>query len=335
MSNNSNVIEARRGFATGMAVYETYGEDVVTVEQPFGKALIKAALERPDIVALTADLAKYTDVDIFAEEFPGRFFQIGMAEQNLYGVAAGLAGAGFTPFATSYCSFATRRAYDFIAIAIAEQRANVKVIAALPGLTTGYGATHQGVEDVALMRAIPNLVVVDPCDATELEQAVPAIAAYEGPVYMRILRGRVKRVLDPADYKFELGKAKLLRDGADIALISSGLMTDRALQAAAEAAQAGISAAVLHVPTIKPLDAASILAITEKTRAVVTLENHTVIGGLASAVSEVICEAGLSVRFKKIGVPDVFMKCGSIPYLTDKYGLSLRHIVQAVKAAIS
>lgn len=327
--------EIKRGFATGMAVYETYDETVVTVEKPFGHALIELARKRPDVVGLTADVGKYTDIDIFAEAFPDRYFQMGMAEQNLIGVAAGLARAGFIPFATTYCSFATRRAYDFIAIALAEGRVNAKVIVALPGLTTGYGATHQGVEDLALMHAVPNLVVIDPCDATEIEQAVAAIAEYDGPVYMRILRGRVKRVFDPADYQFELGKARLLRQGQDVTLISTGLMTDRALQAADLLLKDGIEAGILHVPTLKPLDEQAILQAVEETGAVVTMENHTVIGGLGSAVADVICRAGLSVTLRQIGVPDVYMECGSVPYLTDKHGLSVRHVVEAAKEVVS
>src|SRR5581483_573212 len=166
------------------------------------------------------------------ERFPERFFQIGMAEQNLIGVAAGLARTGFIPFATTYCVFATRRAYDFIAIGAALGRANVKIVAALPGLTTGYGGTHQGIEDLALARSIPDLVVIDPCDATEIEQATRAIARCDGPAYMRLLRGQVPQVLDPSDYCFEIGRARLLRDGVDAALIATGLMTGRALEAA-------------------------------------------------------------------------------------------------------
>src|SRR5258708_7274914 len=162
-----------------------------TEAAPFGHALVAAAESDPRIVGLTADLGKYTDMHIFSERFPERFFQIGMAEQNLIGVAAGLARTGFIPFATTYCVFATRRAYDFIAIGCALGRANVKIIAGLPGLTTGYGGTHQGIEDLALMRSVPNLVVIDPCDATEIGQVVAAIADYDGPVYMRLLRGQV------------------------------------------------------------------------------------------------------------------------------------------------
>src|SRR4029077_15371314 len=168
------------------------------------------------ILGLTADLGKYTDMHIFAERFPDRFIQAGMAEQNLIGMASGLARTGFIPFATTYCVFATRRAYDFLAIGAALSRANVKIIAGLPGLTTGYGGTHQGIEDLALMRAMPNLTVIDPCDAVEIRQAVATIADYDGPVYMRLLRGRVPVVLDPATYRFEMGKARLLREGNEV-----------------------------------------------------------------------------------------------------------------------
>ena len=329
-----NQTETKRGFASGMAVYETYGDDIVTAEKPFGNALIELAETRKDIVGLSADVAKYTDIDNFRDSFPDRFFQLGMAEQNLFGVTAGLARTGLVPFATTYCSFALRRAYDFIAIAIAEAKLNAKIIVALPGLTTGYGATHQGIEDLALARAIPGLTVLDPCDATEIEQATKAIAAFEGPVYMRILRGRVKRIFDPATHKFEIGKAQLVREGADLAFISTGLMTDRALQVASELQAEGINAAILHVPTIKPFDAEAVANLAGKIRRVITLENHTIIGGLGSAVADAICEAGLSVKFNKIGVPDRWMECGSVPYLTDKYGLSARHIAQAAREMI-
>jgi transketolase len=279
-------------------------------------------------------VGKYTDIDVFARELPERFVQIGMAEQNLVAVAAGLARTGFVPFATSYCSFLPRRAYDFVAIAAAEQQANVKLICALPGLTTSYGATHQGIEDVALMRAVPGLTVIDPCDATEIQQAVPAIAEHAGPVYMRILRGRVKQVLDPASYRFEIGKARLLRDGGDVALVSSGLMTDRALQAADRLAAEGVRASVLHVSTLKPFDAGAVVDVARRARAVLAIENHTIVGGLGSAVAEVLCEAGVSVRFRRLGIPDRFLECGSVPYLTDKYGLSVRHVIEAAKRLV-
>lgn len=323
--------EARKSFTKGMAVYEVYGEDVATVDRPFGLALIEAARSDPRILGLTADLAKYTDLDVFGQTFPDRYIQVGMAEQNLIGMAAGLARTGFIPFATCYCTFVTRRAYDFIAIAVAEARANVKIVAALPGITTGYGSTHQGIEDLALMRAVPGLVVIDPCDATEIQQAVRIIADYDGPVYMRLLRGRVKQVFEPDNHRFELGKAALLRRGKDITLIGTGVMTDRALQVRDRLKDDGIRATVLHVPTVKPLDRESVLEASEATGRVLTLENHTTVGGLGSAVIDVLATEGLDVKIRKIGIPDVFVECGSVPFLTEKYGLSVSRIEEAAR----
>src|SRR5579871_6025720 len=186
---------------------------------PFGHALVALATQRPDIVGMTADLAKYTDLHVFAKAHPDRFYQMGMAEQLLMGAAAGMAREGFTPFVTTYAVFATRRAYDFICMAIAEEKLPVKIVCALPGLTTGYGPSHQATEDLAIFRGMPNLTVIDPCDALDVEQAVPAMVAHDGPVYMRLLRGNVPVVLDRYDYRFEIGRAKLLRDGADALVI--------------------------------------------------------------------------------------------------------------------
>lgn len=305
-----------------------------TASAPFGHALVRAAEHNPRIVGLTADLSKYTDLYVFVERFPERFFQIGMAEQNLIGVAAGLARTGFVPFATTYCVFATRRAYDFIAIGAALGRTNVKIIAGLPGLTTGYGGTHQGIDDLALMRAVPNLVVIDPCDATELSQAVAAIAEYDGPVYMRLLRGQVPIVLDSTAYQFELGRAKLLRDGQDVAIISTGLMTGRALDAATQLAGNGISAAVLHVSTMKPFDREAVLSLVSRIHTVVTAENHVITGGLASAVADAVTDAGLRIRLKRVGIPDCFCESGSIPYLVKRYRMDAESIADAARAAL-
>src|SRR3954471_13419189 len=196
------VKEAGRTLAMGQD--EAVGGARHSVEAPFGRALAKLGQSRSDIVGLTADLGKYTDILPFRDAFPDRFFNVGMAEQNLVAVAAGLARTGLLPYATTYGVFATRRAYDFIAIACAHSAVNVKIFAGLPGLTTGYGGTHQAIEDLALMRMIPGLVVVDPCDATELGQVVEAVAAHEGPTYCRLLRGFVPRVLDPARHRFRI-----------------------------------------------------------------------------------------------------------------------------------
>jgi transketolase len=254
-----------------------------------------------------------------------------MAEQNLVGIAAGLARTGYVPFATTYAVFATRRAYDFIAMGAALGRANVKIVAGLPGLTTGYGGTHQGIEDLALMRAMPNMVVIDPCDATEITQAVAAIAAYGGPVYMRLLRGSVPVVLDPTTYRFEVGKAALLRDGGDVALVSTGLMTGRALAAASSLAERGVKAAVLHVSTIKPFDKEAVLALAGRVPAIVTAENHVVTGGLASAVADAVADAGMAIRLRRVGIPDTFCESGSIPYLVQRYRMGSDDIVAAAE----
>ena len=231
---------AERGATVAMGEKVASGSRPV-VDAPFGNALVALARGRPDIVGLSADLAKYTDILPFRDAFPDRFFNVGMAEQNLIAVSAGLAKSGFKAFCTTYGVFATRRAYDFVAIACAHSRADVKIFAGLPGLTTGYGGTHQAIEDLALMRMIPDLVVIDPCDATEIEQVVEAVAAHPGPAYVRLLRGLVPRVLDPARHQFEIGRGYVLRSEGGLGLISTGLMTERALDAAAELAARGIA----------------------------------------------------------------------------------------------
>lgn len=308
-------------------VTETLLHDAVAgVSAPFGHALVKAAEKDARIVGMTADLGKYTDLLPFAERFPERYIQAGMAEQNLIGMASGLARVGFTPFATTYAVFATRRAYDFIAIGAALSESNVKIIAGLPGLTTGYGGTHQGIEDLALMRSIPNLTVIDPCDATEIEQAVPAIAAYRGPVYMRLLRGQVPRVLD-ASYRFEIGKSRLLRDGEGVVIVSTGLMTARALEAAER-----VDAAVLHVSTLKPFDREGVADALRRYPRVVTAENHVVTGGLASVVADLAVDLGLRIRLTRVGIPDCFCESGSLPYLQKRYGLDVEAVVAAAKS---
>src|SRR5262245_53362137 len=196
---------ADRARTQAMGVDEASAAGRRGVEAPFGQALAALGRDRSDIVALTADLGRYTDILPFRDAFPDRFFNVGMAEQNLVAVAAGLARTGKIPFATTYGVFATRRAYDYVAIAVAHSRVNVKIIAGLPGLTTGYGGTHQAIEGLALMRMIPGLVVIDPCDATDIAQATVAMADHDGPVYMRLLRGKVPVVLDPAGYRFAIG----------------------------------------------------------------------------------------------------------------------------------
>jgi transketolase len=303
-----------------------------TKPAPFGHALAALAETRPDILGLTADLGKYTDLHIFAKAHPDRYYQMGMAEQLLMSAAAGLAREGFVPFATTYAVFAARRAYDFICMAIAEDKLNVKIVCALPGLTTGYGPSHQATDDLAIFRAMPNLTIIDPCDAHEIAQAVPAIADHAGPVYMRLLRGQVPQVLDEYGYQFRIGQAALVRDGADALVISSGFMTMRALETAELLRRDRIALAVLHVPTIKPLDEAAILRAVGKTgRLVIVAENHSVIGGLGEAVGAMLMRHGAPCRFHQIGLPDAFLDAGALPTLHDRYGISARAMAGQIK----
>jgi transketolase len=318
---------------TSAMIASIAGEGQRTKPAPFGHALVELARARPEVVGMTADLGKYTDLHIFGKEFPDRYYQMGMAEQLLFGAASGLAAEGFTPFATTYAVFASRRAYDFIHQTIAEEDRNVKIVCALPGLTSGYGPSHQATEDLALFRAMPNMTVIDPCDAHEIEQIVPAIAAHHGPAYMRLLRGQVPVVLDEYGYQFEFGKAKVIRDGKDVLIISSGILTMRALEAAKALADDRVDVAVLHVPTIKPLDAETILREAGKSgRLVVVAENHTVIGGLGEAVAGLLMRSGIHPAFRQIALPDEFLAAGALPTLHDRYGISTAAVCNSIKA---
>ena len=319
---------AERSYTKAMGRDETVGPRP-TIDAPFGMALVELARERGDIVGLTADLGKYTDILPFRDAYPERFFNVGMAEQNLVAIAAGLARTGHVPFATTYGVFATRRAYDYIAIACAHSRINVKIVAGLPGLTTGYGGTHQAIEDLALMRMIPNLVVIDPCDATDIIQATRAVADHDGPVYMRLLRGKVSQVLDPKNYRFEIGKARLLREGTDIGIVSSGLMTEHALDAANALAGRGLSAGVLHVPTVKPFDAEAVRTFAASVRSIVTAENHVVAGGLATQVAEALFDARILRPLARVGLGDAFVELGAVPTLAERHGLTPSAIIEA------
>ncbi|WP_176047784.1 transketolase family protein [Burkholderia sp. BCC1644] len=328
----SSTTASKPRLKTSAMIASIAAEGQATRAAPFGHALVELARERADVVGMTADLGKYTDLHIFAKAFPERYYQMGMAEQLLMGAAAGIAHEGAQPFVTTYAVFATRRAYDFMHQAIAEDNLDVKIVAALPGLTTGYGPSHQASEDLALMRAMPNMTVIDPCDALDIEQMVPAIAAHRGPVYARLLRGNVPVVLDEYDYRFELGKAKLLRDGTDVLIISSGILTMRALETAKALAADRVDVGVLHVPTIKPLDTATILREAKRSgRLVVVAQNHSVIGGLGEAVATALLTAGVTPQFRQIALPDAFLDAGALPTLHDRYGISTQAMCDTIK----
>jgi transketolase len=333
MKSTTSAPSDKPRLTTSAMIASIAAEGQKTRPAPFGHALVELARNRPDVIGMTADLGKYTDLHIFAKQFPDRCYQMGMAEQLLFGAASGLAAEGFTPFATTYAVFASRRAYDFIHQTIAEEDRNVKIACALPGLTSGYGPSHQATEDLALFRAMPNMTVIDPCDALEIEQVVPAIAAHRGPVYMRLLRGQVPVVLDEYDYKFELGKARLIRGGKDALIISSGIMTMRALEAAKALSDDRVEAAVLHVPTIKPLDCETIRREAGKSgRLVIVAENHSVIGGLGEAVAGLLMRSGIHPAFRQIALPDEFLAAGALPTLHDRYGISADAVTTAIKS---
>ncbi|MEY4755933.1 MAG: hypothetical protein RJA34_831 [Pseudomonadota bacterium] len=322
---NTATAEKKPRLTTSAMIASIASEGQKVVAAPFGKALVELAAQRPDIVGMSADLSKYTDMHLFAQAYPERFYQMGMAEQLLMAAAGGMAKEGLMPFATTYAVFGTRRAYDFIHQVIAEENLNVKMCCALPGLTTGYGPSHQATEDIAMMRGIPGLTIVDPCDALDIQQAVLQIAAHNGPVYMRLLRGNVPMVLDEVEgYQFELGKAKMLREGADVLVISSGIMTMRALEVATDLAKDKVGVAVMHCPTIKPLDEAAILnAVRHKHRLVVVAENHSVVGGLGEAVASTLLRNRVQpARFELAGLPDQYLDAGALPTLHDRYGIS-------------
>lgn len=331
---NTATTEKKPRLTTSAMIASIASEGQRTKAAPFGKALVEYAASRPEVVGLTADLAKYTDLHLFAQAYPDRFHQMGMAEQLLMGAAGGMAKEGLVPFATTYAVFGTRRAYDFIHQVIAEENLNVKICCALPGLTTGYGPSHQATEDIAMMRGVPGLTIVDPCDALDIEQAVPQIAEHKGPVYMRLLRGHVPLVLDAVEgYRFELGKAKMVREGADVLVIASGIMTMRALEAAEDLAQDNVGVAVLHCPTIKPLDEAAIVeAVRYKHRMVVVAENHSVVGGLGEAVASALLRHRVQpAAFRLAGLPDAFLDAGALPTLHDRYGISREALSRRIK----
>jgi transketolase len=300
---------------------------------PFCRALITAAQQRPEIVALSADLSKYTDLNAFAETFPERFLNVGMAEQNLVLVAAGMAQAGLVPVATTFAAFMTRRATDFTVMQVALPKANVKLIGAVPGVSSSFGPSHTSIDDLAAMRAIPHMTVIDPCDNIELAEALTAALDHDGPVYLRqqfAAHGAPVTAPEPRQ-PFRIGSSQLMRKGSDIGIIASGFLVGEALKAAELLQQAGIDAAVLNVPTLKPFDGDGVLELAATTRTLVTAENHSVIGGLFSAVAETLARAGCPARVHPIGVPDRFPDFGSRDYLAAQLGMNAAAIAAAAK----
>lgn len=303
----------------------------IATREAYGKALVELGQKNADVVVLDADLSKSTKTHEFFRSFPERFFNIGIAEQNMLGTAAGFAAAGKIPFASSFAVFATGRVYDQIRNSIAYPRLKVKIGATHAGLTVGEdGASHQAVEDIALMRCLPNMTVFVPADAVETRAAVLAAAEIDGPVYIRLGRSGVPVIHDENTFKFETGKAVTLKDGKDVTIIACGIMVSAALEAAEQLAGEGISVRVLDVHTIKPLDVNAIVEAARATGAVVTAEEHSILGGLGGAVAEALGE-NYPVPMLRVGVRDTFGESGKPQELLEKYGLTPAGLVQAVK----
>ena len=299
----------------------------------FGQALVELGRRDRRIVVLDGDLANSTKVDGFADAFPERFFEMGVAEQNMIGVAAGLATAGFIPFATTFAAFAANRDLDQIRVVVAQTKLHVVIVGGYAGLLIGRpGKSHVCLEDVAIMRALPNMTVLAPGDAVEARQAVVGAAGHPGPVYLRLGRDPTPVLFDER-YEFRIGPAVLLREGRDVALLTSGLQAARTLAAADLLAAEGIEALVLHLPTIKPLDADAVVEAARRTGAVVTAEDHSIIGGLGSAVAEVLGER-LPTPLRRVGTPDVYAESGPNEALLEKYGLTAGRVAAAARSVL-
>lgn len=307
---------------------------MMATRDAYGEALKELGKINKDIVVLDADLSGSTKTGIFAKEFPERFINVGIAEQNLIGTAAGLATTGKIPFASSFAMFAAGRAFEIIRNSVAYPKLNVKIAATHAGLTVGEdGASHQALEDISIMRTIPNMVVLNPADGVETKAAIKKAAEYKGPVYIRLGRSKVPVIFDEESYEFEIGKGIKLREGTDVTIIATGIMVSLAMEAAEILKKEGLEARVINMHTIKPIDKDIILEAARETRAIVTAEEHNIIGGLGSAVAEVLVESYPTVM-ERIGVMDTFGESGNGDELLKKYGLTAENIAVAARKAI-
>ena len=307
----------------------------IATREAYGKALVELANTNKNIVVLDADLSKSTKTADFKAVASDRFFNMGIAEANMMGVAAGLSTCGKIPFVSTFAMFAAGRAFEQIRNSICYPNLNVKVCATHAGLTVGEdGASHQAIEDISLMRSIPNMIVINPADAIETEAAIKAVSEMNGPCYVRLGRMAVANVNNAENYKFEIGKGVVLAEGNDATIIATGIMVEAALEAKEELKNDGINARVINIHTIKPIDSELIVKAAKETGAIVTAEEHSVIGGLGSAVSEVVTEE-YPVPVLKVGVKDTFGESGKPNELLEKYGLTSKDIFKKVKKAVS
>lgn len=306
---------------------------MIATRDAYGDALKELGDNNQNIVVLDADLSGSTKTSVFAKAHPERFFNVGIAEQNLIGTSAGLAAAGKIPFASTFAMFATGRAWEIIRNSVCYPKLNVKIAATHAGLTVGEdGATHQALEDISLMRSLPNMIVLSPADAVETKQCIIKAAEHNGPVYIRLGRAKVPVIFDES-YEFEIGKGTELRGGTDVTIIATGVMTEKALQASEKLLEEGIKARVINICSIKPIDEEIIIKAAKETKGIVTVEEHSVIGGLGSAVAEVVGEHH-PTRVMRIGTLDTFGESGDGFQLLDEYGLSVENIIDKAKAII-
>jgi len=301
-----------------------------TYPRIYGEALLELSRERPEIVCLSADLTSSTEIDLFRDAFPERFFNLGIAEANAIGVAAGMARCGDIPFFHSFSVFCSRRPFDQIAMQLAYPRTNVKIVGFLPGLTTLLGVSHQAIDDLAILRALPNMTLIEPSGPEQMRAAVRAAADHHGPVYLRMKRADAR---PERHVPLEIGRGQVLREGSHGVVFACGLMVQAALSAASRLSQEDIELTVINLPTIKPLDKDLVIAEARRCGVVVTAENHTILGGLGSAVAETLMEAGVRAAFARVGIQDTFAEGGSTPYLLRKYGLTSESIVAAFRRA--
>lgn len=302
-----------------------------SIRAEYGKTLVELGKKNPNIVALDADLSCSTQTAMFGKEFPERFFNMGIAEQDAMTTAAGLSTTGKIPFVSTFAMFATGRAWEQIRNSICYPRFNVKIVATHGGITVGEdGASHQALEDIAIMRDIPNMMVIVPADCTETREVIKFAAEYDGPVYIRLARTNVPNLFDPETYKFDPKKAPVVKEGKDVTLVTNGETLVEALDCAQLLENDGISAEIIHMPVVKPVDAQTLVNSAKKTNHVITIENHSIIGGLGSAVCETLCE-NYPVKVKRIGINDQFGQSGEQRELMNFYGLTGEKLAQTIK----
>lgn len=295
------------------------------------KILVQWAKDKPNVCVLSADLTSSTEIDLFRDAYPDRFFSMGVAEQNMLGFAGGLAREGFIPLVHTFAVFIYRRAYDQIAMSVAYPNLPVYMFGFLPGVTTPGGATHQAIEDIAIMRALPNMTVLECGDATDVESILDVISAVNGPAYIRMLRGEIPRLFDPSE-PMRLGQARTISKGQDLLVLSSGICTEEAMRAIQALKKKGVSIQHMHISTLKPFNDDSVLEAIEKSKyGVVTMENHSIIGGLGTIIAEKMAQEGIGKKLTRMGIRDTFIHGASKQYLMKEYGIDAMGLIQEIE----